>query len=101
MNSLALKTLYKVSRRVGIANIKKYNSIKMWINSGSVDIFGSDSETRPTSLSEMTLNPENSNVSGHDYFDAIPVYLAIRQNTGTTNEVIVTGLELENLGNIN
>jgi len=92
MTAIDLDKVYATNRKAGISEIKKYNAIKLWINSGTVDVYGSDSETKPTALSQMTLNTENTAVGGHKAFNAVPAWIAIVQNTGTTTDMTVTGL---------
>lgn len=72
----------------------------IYINSGTVDVYGSGCFTQPTSLSELTLEEENTAVDGFDTFDLIPTYIVVKQNAGTSTEIVVSGLKLNDLGEI-
>lgn len=72
----------------------------IYINSGTVDVYGSGGLSQPTSLSELTLEDENTAVDGFDIFDLIPTYILVKQNTGTSTEIVVSGLRLNDLGEL-
>ena len=93
--SLSLDALYEVERREANEAERKQLNPSVWFNSGSVDVYTSQSATTPTALSEMTLNTAETGVSGlktsSTESNAIPRYIAIVQNTGTTTEIIASG----------
>lgn len=92
--TLALSRLY----RTGAAGSKA--KARLFINSGTVSVYGSDSATQPASLAAMTLNTENTGVSGIVKFDVVPKYIAIVQESGTTTELVSYGLNAVNLAAI-
>lgn len=92
--TLSLGTLYKVGP------IGPQGQTRLFVNSGTVNVYGSDSLTQPTAISEMTLNAENENVSGVLSFGVIPKWLAITQNSGTTTELVSYGVAVVGLGAI-
>lgn len=72
----------------------------IYINSGSIDLHAK-AGTQPTELSEMTLNESCKNVLGYDDFGkVIPDYICTVQNSGDTTEIILDGLNAEDLGEI-
>lgn len=87
---LELDILYKTS----LVGAESYNQINpnIFIKDGAVDIYGSNSEEKPASISEMILEIQDTNKTGLEAFDIVPRYIAIKQNTGTTTEIIVTGV---------
>ena len=91
--ALQLNTLYKVGVQVFFNNNSVFYPY-IYINSGSVDIYGSSGLQVPESISDMVLSSENTNISGHDSFCIVPTYIYITQNTGTTTEIVVDGIEI-------
>lgn len=98
--ALAVGTLYRVGRIRGEKNVGPQGVPNLWINSGTVSVYGSNSVTTPTALSQMTLNAENTGVSGVVEFNLVPTFIAITQASGTTTELIAYGLVVESLGAI-
>lgn len=96
--TLELDKLYRVSASATTANDEFSPSI--WINSGSVDIYVSDSATKPTALSEMTLSTSDTNISGKNIIQCLSTYLALVQNTGTSTEIVIGGVDIQDLGAI-
>ena len=72
----------------------------IFINSGTVDVYGSGGLTQPNSLSDLVLEGDSTAIEGFGIFDLIPTYIVIKQNTGTSTEIVVSGLELKDLGEI-
>lgn len=99
-NIVQLNTLYEVRSKVGISNIDAQLGANLAVNSGSVDVYGSNSPTQPTALSEMTLEDLDTNISGITEFALLPRYIAFVQNTGTTTELVTTGLNVVERGSI-
>lgn len=99
---LALDILYLCSATfLGRANDVDYRwqgKRNIWIDSGSIDIYSSNSKTQPTQLSDMTLNTEDTNVTGIMALDIIPRWIYIDQNTGTSTEIVSTGIDVESKG---
>jgi hypothetical protein len=96
---IQLSTLYKLSKNNN-NNVRKQIAHSYWINSGTVDVYTSDSATQPTALSNMTLNSEDTNVGGKNAFGELASYIAFVQNTGTTTELILNNVNAESLGSI-
>lgn len=92
--TLLLGRLY----RTGPAGTQR--NARLFINSGTVSVYGSDSATQPTALSQMTLNTENTGVSGIKEFGLVPKYIAIVQASGTTTELVSYGINAVNLAAI-
>ena len=70
----------------------------IWVNSGTVDIKASASATQPAVSTDMTLNTEDAGVAGTHVFQTLTNYIWIAQNTGTTTEIVISGVEAEDLG---
>ena len=72
--------------------------VRLFINTGSLDIYVSDSATVPTSISDMVLNPVNTDVKGLIPFtnDTSNIrrgkYFALVQHSGVSTEIIMTGM---------
>lgn len=96
--TLSLNKLYRVSASATTASDEFNPSI--WINSGSIDIYCSDSATQPTALSQMTLNASDTAIIGKNIIECLGTYMALKQNTGTSTEIIISGIEAQNLGAI-
>ena len=95
--ALSLLKLYEISQE----NRYGGQTARIFINSGTVDIYGSDSATQPISLATMTLNTVNTGVSGiAEFSESLPRYIAIKQKTGTTTELVVTFLNAVDKGAI-
>lgn len=92
---LELDILYEISADSSGTEQLKPN---LFIKDGTVDIYGSQSATEPTTIGEMVLNSENTNVSDISGFGFIPRYIFIQQNTGVTTEIVVSGVQVNNLG---
>lgn len=94
---LQLDTLYEVSKR-GDAYGTEQLAQSLSIDSGGVSVYGYNGATQPTSLAGMTLNTENVDVQGIVSFSLIPRYIYVTQTSGTTTELVATGLEIKDLG---
>lgn len=98
--TLALNTLYEIQTLIGISNIESQLQANLSVNSGSIDVYGTNSATQPTTLAEMTVEDVDTNISGVTAFSVLPRYIAFVQNTGSTTELIATGLRITNRGAI-
>lgn len=100
---LELDTLYEV-KLAPIRGLRAQITPSLWINSGAVDVYASNSATEPAALSNMTLNEADTEVSGIATIDlqgnTLPKYIAVTQNSGTSTEVIASGLSIKDLGAI-
>lgn len=72
--------------------------MRIAIDAGSINVYGSDKGDVPTALSEMTVI--DSDVSGIYEFDIVPSYLAFVQNIDTTASIILTNVSAVDLGDI-
>ena len=97
---IALNRLYKSNKGIGINKVDLQLNPNIFINSGTVNIYGSNSKIQPTSVSDMTLNAENTAINGVVLFDVIPTWIAITQNSGTTTEIVLTGVNAQDKGSI-
>jgi hypothetical protein len=95
--AIELDKLYKVE---GSGRGAEQISPNIWINSGSVDIYVSQSATEPAALSDMTLNSDDTAVSGTAEFKIIPNYIAVVQNSGISTEIVLSGLSQADKGAI-
>jgi hypothetical protein len=98
--AISLNKLYKVNKKPVLSGESEQLVTNLYVNSGNVDVYGYNGATEPSSLSDMVLNHENTEVYGTIPFFAIPSYIAIVQNEGTTTELILTGFEAEEIKNI-
>lgn len=98
--ALSASTLYEVTLKGGLSGRGGNLNASIWCDA-AISIYGSDSATQPASLSDMTLEAENTDVTGHLVLSAalstIPRYIAI---TGAATEIIASGLSVESLGAI-
>lgn len=95
---IKLNTLYEVLGTYGEFTRQKRSSI--WINTGLVDMWGSNSDIEPTAMSEiggMTLNSQDTLKGGIIPIYLPPRYIAIKQNSGTTTKIISTGMTLKEI----
>lgn len=101
---LELNKLYRVIRKPSFDGTNKQNAPSIWFNSGKCDIYVSQSATQPANLSSMTLNTSETSVFGLKTIsvtqNTIPKYISIVQNSGTTTEIVASGLQIEDLGSI-
>lgn len=97
--SLTLGNLYKVNAKGAISGSEQL-SASLFINSGSVDVYGSNSATAPTVKTQMTLNTNDVNLSGLNRMQIVPTYIYIEQNAGTSTEIISSGIVIDDLGAI-
>lgn len=97
--AMTLSRLYDASK-AQISGDSDQMVPNLYINSGTVDVYGSNSATKPANLAAMTLDTENTGVSGVNAFSIIPRWIAVKQNGGATTELVATGLELEDQGAI-
>lgn len=102
-STLTLDTLYEV-KLAPIGKSREQIAPSIWVNSGSVDVYASQSGTQPAALANMTLNTADTAIEGVASFDlqgnTIPRYIAVTQNTGTSTEIVLTGVSLNPLGAI-
>lgn len=98
--SVTLGRLYEVTLLGGASGIANALNASIWANN-TISIYGSESATEPAALADMTLQEENTDVSGtlvlSSAVSALPRYIAI---TGAASEVVATGLVLDDKGAI-
>lgn len=97
--AVQLGRLYEIKKRGGLhgaETITPYVSV----NTGSVDIHAVTSATQPTALSEMPLADVDTGVSATREVMTAVRYISFKQNTGTTTEIVLSGIEVEDLGAI-
>jgi len=97
--NLDLSKLYEVKRLASPSGEGSRINPSIWANN-LISIYGSDSATQPSDLNDMTLDSNNTDVSGNLVFgkdSVIPRYIAI---TGNATEVVASGLELTELSAI-
>lgn len=92
--TIQLNTLYEVVIKPVISGVSEQGAVSLFINSGSVDVYGSNSSLTPTSLSQMVLPSVNTDVSGIESFFIVPNYIAITQNSGTTTDLSLSGIKI-------
>lgn len=99
-SSVTLSKLYEVNKKTGIDGDSYTLNPSLWADD-VISIYASDSATQPTSLADMTLSADETDVSGKLVFgegvSSIPRYIAV---TGSATEVVATGLFLKDLGAI-
>lgn len=96
---LQLGELYEISVRGGVKGSEQINA-NIWVNSGTVDIYASNSATAPTTVTDMTLDEVDTGVGGTLTILTAPRYIAIVQNGGTSTEINASGLNITSLGAI-
>lgn len=97
--TLSLNKLYAIHIPQPFNNLDLFYPT-VFIKGGSVNIYASGSSEVPTSISDMVLNKENTNISGYDSFFIIPQYIYVTQNSGTTTEIIIDGLNANEIGDL-
>lgn len=98
--SLSLGRLYRAGRILNLEYLHPQGLPNIGIDSGTINVYGSQSPTQPASISAMTLNAENSGVSGINSFQVVPKWIAFTQASGTTTEIISFGIEVSDEGSI-
>jgi len=98
--AISLNKLYKVNRKAVNPGEAEQLRTSLYINSGKVNVYGYNGASEPSSLSDMTLNSENEGVFGTVPFSTIPTYIAVEQNDGTTTELVVSGLDVNEIEDI-
>lgn len=93
---LELNKLYEVKERGGVSGTEQLKP-NIYIKGGSVDIYGSNSATEPTGFADMGLTSNDTNVSAVKGLDVLPRYIAIQENTATVSEIVVSGIDVEEL----
>jgi len=96
--ALQLGHLYQVEGETH-ANREVYVAPHIYINTGTVNVYGSDSDTRPTSVTDMVMTNSTA-VGGFRVFATVPNYIVITQHSGTTTELLAVGLVVKDLGNV-
>lgn len=72
----------------------------IYIKGGTVDIYGSASFSKPTSLSDMVLSSDDTDINGVQEVLALPTYICVVANQGTPTEIISNSVELEAVGTL-
>jgi len=93
---LTLGKLYKVNKKGAPSGAGEQIVPNLYVNSGSVDVYVHNGATQPAARANMVL--EDTGLTGVEAFEIIPTYISIIQNAGTTTELVVSGLEVEDLG---
>ena len=93
-----LGKLYKAVS-IGKYSVEQSIDYSIWTNKGTIDIHSSDSAVEPTSLSDMRLVLADTGVD-YKTVENIPTYISFTQNTDVTTEIVLTGVELFELGDI-
>lgn len=70
----------------------------LFVVGDTVNVYGSNSATKPANLAAMVLQNENTGVTGTLPFFAVPRYIAI--SGGTPTEMVITGLAVKEIGAI-
>ena len=95
--ALALSTLYKVTKKGGTSGSEML-APTIWVDTGSVDIYGHSGATQPAAIADMSLSADDTALEGTIKLSALPTYILVAQNTGITTELVATGIEIEDLG---
>jgi len=85
-----------------VAALRRYQTVaqltpNIWINGGTASVYGSNSATVPTALSDMSLPNSNVDLEDMHVFEVVPRYIAV---TGTATELVITGLDVREIGSI-
>lgn len=98
-SQLTLGNLYQVIGKSVFSGSEQL-SPSIYIDSGSIDVYTYNGATQPASKAAMTLNNNDTNVSGLNKMQLVPTYIYVEQNAGTSAEIIVSGLNVTDLGAI-
>jgi len=99
--SLSLSTLYRIGKTNTLLGfIGPQGLPNLSIEDGTVDVYGSNSATQPATLADMRVSVDTTGVYGVVPFGVVPKWIAIVQNSGTTNEVVSYGIDVQNFGAI-
>ena len=90
--ALTLSHLYSISEQGTATANNPFRQIQpnLFVNSGTVSVYGYNGATKPTALSGMVLNSTPTVVAGILPFDILPTYIAVVQVSGTSTEVVIT-----------
>ena len=76
------------------------DDIRLYVNEGAeIDVYGSDSDTIPTSFSEMNCPSENEGATGCLRFALTPKFLGFKTSSGTPH-IIITNCNLIEIGDL-
>ena len=95
--AISLGTLYEIKLSAA-SGLGEGLAPRISVKGGTVSVYFSDSATQPATLAEMSLDKA---LAKSEFFNAIPVYMAVVQDGGTVSEVILSSIQIiENLGAI-
>lgn len=90
-NILEINKLYKIEA-LSKSDIQRNLSASVWIKSGAVSVYGSDSATQPIGLADMTLDALDIGITGKVRFENLPNYIAIVSAGGAVGEIVSSGI---------
>lgn len=91
--SIELNTIYEVVI-LNNSGKQEQNEINIEAKGGTIDILGYNGATENPVEADMTLQSSNTGVEGIEPFDVVPRYILVKQNTGTTTEITLSGIEI-------
>ena len=96
---ITLDMIYKVTESSFFPTYRDFTP-NIWINSGYVDIYVSNSDTIPISIGDFSLSDTKVGAIKEINSKTLPDWILFKQNSGTSTEVIVTGLTLEEVAEV-
>lgn len=97
---LQLNKLYSITIPVQYSSKLDFCKPSLWVNTGILNVYSSDSSTIPVNISSMTL--EHDTISGFNHFNGLefPKYIAFTQKSGTSTEIILNIATAQELADI-
>lgn len=96
---ITIGNLYRVSRDDNACNANQINP-SIYINSGSINVYSYNGATEPAARATMTLDSADTGITGNKFFEIIPTYISVVQNAGTSTEIVLSGVQIKDLGAI-
>lgn len=97
---LEVGKLYHVRQRAAVSGVGDQLNPNIWVSNDSIDLYTSNSGEEPQSLSDMTLGKNDKSVFSIKRFHVIPRFIAAIAGGNTPLEIIISGLNLELIGDI-
>ena len=92
--TITLDMIYKVTESSFFPTYRDFTP-NIWVNSGYVDIYVSNSDTTPVSIDDFSISDVKVGAMKEINSKILPDWILFKQNSGTSTEIIVTGLTFE------
>ena len=97
--TLVAGKLYELKKLGGVGGTELLKPT-IWIKDGAIDLRESNSATQPATVANMTLSSANTNITGLKELNYVTRYITLVVNVTSPTEIVVTGMEVNDLGAI-